>query len=64
MAKISRPRLVRPFPRRSPYLYPIGTTLTLRDGRTFEVAGEITVEWATQAAATAKWWRLVEGSAK
>lgn len=62
MAKVTRPRLVRPLPRRSPYLYPIGTTLTLRDGRTFEVAGETTVEWGIQAAATVKWWRLVEGS--
>ena len=38
-------RLVRSLPRRSPNRYPVGTTLTLRDGRTFEVATESYVDW-------------------
>lgn len=38
-------RVIRPRPRRSPNLYPIGTTLTLRDGRTFEVIIETHAEW-------------------
>jgi hypothetical protein len=31
-------RLIRPWPRRPAWLYPVGTLLTLRDGRTFQVA--------------------------
>ena len=30
-------RLIRPWPRRPPWLYPEGTLLTLRDGRMFRV---------------------------
>lgn len=34
------PRVKRSIPRRSPHRYPVGSTLTLRDGRTFVVAEE------------------------
>ena len=40
-----RRRLVRPYPRRNPGRYPVGTLLTLRDGRTFEVLGRPTRVW-------------------
>lgn len=38
-------KLVRSIPRRSPNRYPLGTTLTLRDGRTFEVFPEYYEDW-------------------
>ena len=38
-------KLVRSLPRRSPRRYPLGTTLTLRDGRTFEVVPEYYDDW-------------------
>lgn len=38
-------KLVRPFPRRPAWLYPVGTVLTLNDGRVFKVVTENLVVW-------------------
>lgn len=40
MAKVVRSR-----PRRPAFLYPVGTTLTLKDGRVFEVVTERVKYW-------------------
>lgn len=38
-------RIKRPIPRRPAWWYPVGTTLTLRDGRVFRVIAEREKVW-------------------